>query len=147
MHEMSLFPKVLWPFNYLTLSQNKPSEFFKCYYLIISAWQWVMSFMYMACIPMQISPIKVHWGTGSWPFFERWATFPPQADHVLADLLSVAASRGPCGQSTHPHKELFLNSPEHFLNNLTLSDFCSISTPEFLLHVLGWPKSSFAFFS
>ena len=31
MHEMSLFPKVLWPFNYLTLTQNKPSEFFECY--------------------------------------------------------------------------------------------------------------------
>ena len=35
---MSLFPKVLWPFNYLTLTQNKPSEFFNVtYYLIISA--------------------------------------------------------------------------------------------------------------
>ena len=30
---MSLFPKVLWPFNYLTLTQNKPSEFFECYLL------------------------------------------------------------------------------------------------------------------
>ena len=29
-HEMSLFPKVLWPFSYLILSQNKPSEFFVC---------------------------------------------------------------------------------------------------------------------
>ena len=25
------FPKVLWSFSYLTLTQNKPSEFFKCY--------------------------------------------------------------------------------------------------------------------
>ena len=33
MHGMSLFPKVLWPFNYLTLTQNKPSEFFECYLL------------------------------------------------------------------------------------------------------------------
>ena len=33
MHEMSLFPKVLWPFNYLTLTQNKPSEFSECYLL------------------------------------------------------------------------------------------------------------------
>ena len=30
---MSLFPKVLWPFSYLTLPQNKPSEFFECYLL------------------------------------------------------------------------------------------------------------------
>ena len=33
MHGMSLFPKGLWPFNYLTLTQNKPSEFFECYVL------------------------------------------------------------------------------------------------------------------
>ena len=33
MHRMSLFPKVLWPFSYLTLTQNKPSEFFVCYLL------------------------------------------------------------------------------------------------------------------
>ena len=33
MHETSLFPKDLWPFNYLTLTQNKPSEFFECYLL------------------------------------------------------------------------------------------------------------------
>ena len=25
------FPKVLWSFNYLTLTQNKPSKFFECY--------------------------------------------------------------------------------------------------------------------
>ena len=30
---MTLFPKVLWPFNYLTLTQNKPLEFFDCYLL------------------------------------------------------------------------------------------------------------------
>ena len=38
---------------------------------------------------MQINPIKAHWGKGSWPFsFERLATFPPQADHVLGELFS-----------------------------------------------------------
>ena len=30
---MNLFPKVLWPFNYLTLTQNKPLEFFEGYLL------------------------------------------------------------------------------------------------------------------
>ena len=30
---MSLFPKVSWSFSYLTLTQNKPSEFFQCYLL------------------------------------------------------------------------------------------------------------------
>ena len=33
MHGMSLFPKVLWSFNYLTLTLNKPSEFSECYLL------------------------------------------------------------------------------------------------------------------
>ena len=30
---MNLFPKVLWSFSYLTLTQYKPSEFFQCYLL------------------------------------------------------------------------------------------------------------------
>ena len=30
---MNLFPKVLQPFSYLTLTQNKPSKFFICYLL------------------------------------------------------------------------------------------------------------------
>ena len=43
--------------------------------------------------------IKAHGGKGSWPFsFERLATFPPQADHVLADLFSSVADEGLCGK-------------------------------------------------
>ena len=64
LNEMSLFPKVLWPFSYLTLTLNKPSEFFEFIYLIITAWQWLMSFPYMPCIPMQIKPIKACQGKG-----------------------------------------------------------------------------------
>ena len=30
---MSLFPNVLWPSSYLTLTPNKPSEFLECYLL------------------------------------------------------------------------------------------------------------------
>ena len=30
---MSLFPKVLWPFSYLTLTLNNTSQFFECYLL------------------------------------------------------------------------------------------------------------------
>ena len=30
---MSLLPKVLLPFSYLTLTLNKPSQFFECYLL------------------------------------------------------------------------------------------------------------------
>ena len=43
----------------------------------------------------KMNPIKAHWGKSSWPFsFERLATVPPQADHVLVDLLSSVVARG-----------------------------------------------------
>ena len=62
MHGMSLFPKVLWPFNYLTLTQklriSPQSSLNAMYYFIISAWQWLMSFTYTPCIPMKIKPNK-----------------------------------------------------------------------------------------
>ena len=51
----------------------------------------------------KINLIKAHWETGSWPFSsERFATFPPQADHVLVDLFSSAADGGTL-QTTPPH--------------------------------------------
>ena len=64
------------------------------YCLIITAWQWLMSFTYTPYIPMQINTIKVHRGTGSWPFsFENSATSLPQADHVLLDLFAAITPR------------------------------------------------------
>ena len=89
------FPKfygslAIWP--WLKIS---PQSSLNVIYLIITAWQWLMSFRYMPCIAMQINPIKAHWGKGSWPFsFERSATFPPQADHVLVDLFSSVVAGG-----------------------------------------------------
>ena len=41
--------------------------------------------------------IKTHEGKGSGPFtFERSATFPPQADHVLVDLFFICGGLGGC---------------------------------------------------
>ena len=96
------FPKVLWPFSYLALTLNSPqSSLSVIYCLIITASQWLMSFVYMPCIPMQIKEIKAHWEKGFWPFsFKRSATFPPQADHVLVDLFSSVEDGGLCGQSS-----------------------------------------------
>ena len=99
---MSLFPKVLWPFSYLTLTQNKPSEFFECYLLFDHYCLTVIDelYIYTPCIPMQINPIKAHWGTGSRPFSsERLATFPTQVDHVLVDLFGGFAGRAPLPHS------------------------------------------------
>ena len=63
---MSLFPKVLWSFNYLTLTQNKPSEFFVCYLLFDHFCLTMIDELYVCvcvcvcvpCIPMQIKPNK-----------------------------------------------------------------------------------------
>ena len=51
-----------------------------------------MSFI---CIPVRMNLIKAHRGKGSGPFsFERSATFPPQADHVLVDLVFILGGPG-----------------------------------------------------
>ena len=53
-----------------------------------------MSFI---CIPMRMNLIKAHGEKGSGPFsFERSATSPPQADHVLVDLFFIHGRLGGC---------------------------------------------------
>ena len=97
------FPKFYSPLaNWPWLRISPQSSLNIIYCLILTAWQWLMSF---TCIPVQIEPTKTHWGKGSWPFsFERSAPFPPQADHVLVDLFSSAADGGLCGQSPPPQR-------------------------------------------
>ena len=54
------------PFSYLTLTQNKPSEFFECYLLFDPYCLTMIDELYvcvyvcvcMPCIPMQIKPSK-----------------------------------------------------------------------------------------
>ena len=95
---MSLFPKVSWPFNYLTLTQNKLSKFFECYLLFDHFFLTMIDELYMYICPVFLcksNPIKAHLETGSWPFcFERSATFPPQEDHVCVDLFSSMVDGG-----------------------------------------------------
>ena len=53
-----------------------------------------MSFI---CIPVQVNLIKAHGGKGSGPFsFERLATSPPQADHILVVLFFFNGGPGGC---------------------------------------------------
>ena len=106
------FPKFYSPLaNWPWLRISPQSSLNVIYCLILTAWQWLMSF---TCIPVQIEPTKTHWGKGSWPFsFERSATFPPQADHVLVDLFSSAAHGGLCGQSSPPTENNMVNFHPH----------------------------------
>ena len=95
---MSLFPKDLWPFNYLTLTQNKPWVL----WMLSIIWSFLPDNDWWT-LPIRpvflckLIPIKAHWGTGSWSFtLERLAIFPPQADHVL-DVFSTTADGGSTG--------------------------------------------------
>ena len=54
-------PLAIWP--WLKISPQSSLNIIYCF--IIAAWQWLMSFMYTPCIPMQIKPNKSPWGTGS----------------------------------------------------------------------------------
>ena len=84
------------------------SSLYVIYCLILTAWQWLMSF---TCISVQTEPNKS-------PLRKRllalllWeiVTFPPQADHVLVDLFSSVADGGGgrAGMRTEP--------PPHQLN-------------------------------
>ena len=91
---MSLFPKVLWLFSYLILTQNKPSEFFECYLSIVWSLLPDNNWWALPVFLCKFNPIKAHWETGLRPFSERLATFPPQADHVLVDLFSSVVAGG-----------------------------------------------------
>ena len=88
------FPKVLLPFIYLTLTQNKPSEFFECYLLFDPYCLTMIDELYVYALYSYAnkpnkSPLKNR------PFsFERSATFPPQVDQVLVDLFSSKVDRG-----------------------------------------------------
>ena len=108
---MSLFPKDLWPFNYLTLAQNKPLEFFKCYLLFDHfCLTWLMSFVYTPCNPMQIKPNKsplrkrllalLLWGISH---------LSSPADNVLVDLFSSMADGGWLLQTESPHRKENIN--------------------------------------
>ena len=93
------FPKFYSPLsNWPWLRINPRSSLYVIYCLILTAWQWLMSF---TCIPVQIEPNKSpSRKKGYWSFsFERSATFPPQADHVLVDLFSSAADGVSAGKA------------------------------------------------
>ena len=98
-HKMSLFLKVLWPFD-VTLSiwpwlRISPSSSLNVIYsVIITAWQWLMLLVCPVFL-CKLNPIKAHWGTDSRPFSsERLAIFLTQADHILVDLFSSMVAWG-----------------------------------------------------
>ena len=57
-------PKFYGPLTIWSWLKISPQSSLNVIYLIIIAWQWLMSFPYTPCIPMQIKPIKVCQGKG-----------------------------------------------------------------------------------
>ena len=114
-------PLAIWP--WLKISPHSSLNVIYC--LITTAWQWLTALCIRPVFLCKLNPIQAHWGTGSWSFpFERSATFPPQADHVLVDLFSsvVAGGGGPCQRNTPPtiHSQNILSTllfiSKHLIN-------------------------------
>ena len=64
-------PLAIWP--WLRIS---PQSSLNVIYLVITAWQWLMSFLYMPCIPMQIKPIKACQGRWGALLLREWPCCP-----------------------------------------------------------------------
>ena len=135
-------PLAIWPW----LKIN-PQSSLNVICLIITAWQWLMSFPYMPCIPMQIKPIKACQGKGQGVLLLRewrrrskalslWGSgraipFPPQDSAVPVNLsrLSHNAADTACQwphQSTTSQKkqrrlpEQLKYKPQYFPRELKL---------------------------
>ena len=86
------FPKSYSPLgNWPWLRISPQSSLYVIYCLILTAWQWLMSF---TCIPVQIEPNKSPLRNRLLALLLSSATFPPQADNILVDLFSSVAARG-----------------------------------------------------
>ena len=100
------FPKSYSPLaNWPWLRISPQSSLFVIYCLILTAYDWWALPVFLC----KLNPLKAHWGKDVWPFsYERWATFPPQADDVLVDLFSSVAGwggGGGCPEVRAPHRE------------------------------------------
>ena len=82
-------PLAIWP--WLKIS---PQSALNVICLIITAWQWLMSFPYAPCIPVLIKPIKACQVLSSWESSHA-VPFPPQ-DLVVCVNLSQPQWRGHC---------------------------------------------------
>ena len=92
-------PLAIWP--WLRISPHSSLNIIYCLIdtlsgRLLSDSDWGLLCIYIRPVFLcKLNPVKAHWGKGSWPFsFERLATFPPQADHVLVDLFSSVGTSG-----------------------------------------------------
>ena len=87
-------PLAIWPWL-----KTSPQSSLNVIYLIITAWQWLMSFPYMPCIPMQIKPIKACQGRWGALLLREWPCHPFYSTGLGCPcelLLSQPQHRGHC---------------------------------------------------
>ena len=82
-------PLAIWPW----LKINPQSSLNVIYCLIITAWQWLMSFPYTPCIPVQIKPIKACQGKGQGALPLREWLFSPFSSTGLSSLCEFVSSQ------------------------------------------------------
>ena len=84
-------PLAIWP--WLRIS---PQSSLNVIYLIITARQWLMSFSYTPCIPMQIKPIKACQGKGPGTLLLREWPCHPFSSTGLSSLCEFVSSQPQC---------------------------------------------------
>ena len=96
----------LWRHSiYLTLAQNKPLWFFKCFPVLDHYCLTVTDelYIYAPVFLCELNPIKAHCERGSRPFSsERLVSLSSPSRSVLVDLFSSAADRGLRGTELPP---------------------------------------------
>ena len=86
-------PLAIWP--WLKIS---PQSSLNVIYLIITAWQWLMSFPYTPCIPMQIKSIKACQGKGRGTLpLREWLCYPCSSTGLSGPCEFVSSWPQCCG--------------------------------------------------
>ena len=102
-----------------------------------------MSFI---CIPMRMNLIKAHGEKGFGPFsFERSATFPPQADHVLVDLFFIHGRLGGCVKAPRQSSPWFVIFS--FLHSFIIFISCPASLYILSHQILYYSKFQITYFA
>ena len=110
-------PKFYGPLTIWSWLKISPQSSLNVIYLIITAWQWLMSFPYMPCIPMQIKPIKACQGKPRGPLpLREWPCHP----------FSSTGLGSPCG--------FVLSQPQHHGHCLLVTASFNEQGPKMLRH-------------
>ena len=115
-HKMSLFLKVLWPFD-VTLSiwpwlRISPSSSLNVIYsVIITAWQWLMLLICPVFL-CKLNPIKAHWERASRPFSsERLVSLFSPSRSCLGRLILIRSGQESFAGRSSPTDKLDLCIP------------------------------------